>query len=377
MRVIDRYVFFLFLRVFLICCTCLTGMYIIGDFVENLNEFITAAAEHGGLFRLMGLYYLGRIPWFLDLIARVAALVAGVFAITWLQRNNEMTALMAAGISRWRIIQPVLIGVVLVSLVQVVNREIVIPHYREELSQSIRDWSGDKASPMSPQFDYLTDILLDGQEAVPRNKRIVKPVFRLPMNMAYFSSEISADFAERQSATADHPSGYLLTHVRSPDSIDRLDNVHLDGRPVIYTPANTPWLKPGQCFVVSHVTLGQLLGGKSWRQFASTSDLISGLSNPSMNFGADVRVAVHARLVQPFLDITLFFLGIPVVLARESRNVFVAAGSCLFVVGLYYVIMLGSHNLGMNYLITPVQAAWCPLLTMVPWAVSRSAPLRA
>ena len=94
-----------------------------------------------------------------------------------------------------------------------------------------------------------------------------------------------------------------------------------------------------------------------------------------MNFGADVRVTVHARLLQPILDITLFFLGIPMVLTRESRNVFVAAGSCVVVVAVYFAIVLGSQNLGMNYLITPALAAWCPVLIIVPWAVSRSAPL--
>jgi lipopolysaccharide export system permease protein len=270
----------------------------------------------------------------------------------------------------------VVVGVVLVSVVQMCNRELIIPRYREELSQSIRDWSGNKASPMSPQFDYMTDILLDGQEVVARDKRIVKPVFRLPMTMAYFASELAADYAVRRPATSDHPSGYLMINVRNPDLIDQLDNVHLDGHPIIYTPSKTPWLSSGQCFVVSHVTLGQLLGGRSWRQFASTADLISGLSNPSMNFGADVRVTVHARILQPILDIGLFFLGIPIVLARESRNVFVAAGSCVLIVAAYFLIVLGSHNLGMNYLITPAQAAWAPVLAIIPWAVSQSAPLR-
>ena len=79
MRVIDRYIFLLFLRVFLICCICLSGIYIMGDFVENLNEFIDAGDQYGGLHKLLWDYYAGRIPWFVDAISRVAALIAGVF----------------------------------------------------------------------------------------------------------------------------------------------------------------------------------------------------------------------------------------------------------------------------------------------------------
>ncbi len=209
-----------------------------------------------------------------------------------------------------------------------------------------------------------------------RDKRIINPVFRLPESMVHFGPQLSAEFAERRPATVDHPNGYLLENVSTPPEIDRLDAVSLEGSPVIYTPKSAPWLKPGQCFVVSYVTFGQLLGGRAWRQFASTADLIAGLANPSMNFGADVRVAVHARILQPILDVTLFFLGIPVVLSRESRNVFVSAGSCVLIVAVYYLVVLGSHTLGMNYLIGPAQAAWSPVLIMVPWAVARAAPLR-
>ena len=124
------------------------------------------------------------------------------------------------------------------------------------------------------------------------------------------------------------------------------------------------------------MTFGQLTGGRSWRQFASTGDLITGLYNPSLDFGADVRVAVHSRLMQPLLDLTLLFLGLPVVLAKESRNIFVAAGSCIAIVTLFFLVTLASHSMGSNYLVAPAQAAWIPLMIFIPWAVATSTPLR-
>ncbi len=376
MRLIDRYVFSLFLKVFLVCFLSLTGIYIVGDFVGNLNEFIEAADQQGSLVSLLTTYYGARVPWFFDLIGRVVALIAAVFAVTWLQRHNEMTALMAAGISRWRIIKPLVWGIVAVSLLGAINRETLIPSLRDELTQRLRDRTDTQAVPLTPAFDHMTDILITGQEAVEAKRQIIQPVFHLPTSMAYFGHQIAARQAVRQPATTEHPSGYLLSEVKAPENIDQLDPVLLDGRPVIYTSANTDWLDAGQCFVVSNVSFGQLTGGRAWRQFASTSDLIRGLANPSMSLGADVRVAVHGRIVQPILDITLFFLGIPVVLARESRNVFVAAGSAVLIVTAFFLIILVSHGLGMHFLLTPAQAAWIPLMILVPWAVATSAPLR-
>ena len=376
MRLIDRYVFSLFLKVFLVCFLSLTGIYVVGDFVGNLNEFIEAADQQGNILAVLGGYYGARVPWFFDLVGRVAALIAAVFAVTWLQRHNEMTALMAAGISRWRIIQPLILGVVMVSLIAAVNREAVIPALRDQLTRQVRDQDATEAVALSPHLDYMTDILITGQKAIEAHKQIIQPVFQLPISMSHFAHQVAAAQAIRRPATPEHPAGYLLSEVNVPENIDVADPVLLEGRPVIYTPAQTPWLQSRQCFVVSNVAFGQLTGGRAWRQFASTTDLIRGLANPSMNLGADVRVTVHARIVQPVLDITLLFLGIPVVLARESRNVFVAAGSCVLIVTAFFLIVLAAHSLGMNFLLSPALAAWAPLMIFVPWAVATSAPFR-
>lgn len=376
MRVIDRYVFFLFLRVFAICCVCLAGIYIMGDFVENLNEFIDAADQQGGLTRMMWNYYGGRVPWFLDVVGRVAALISGVFVVTWLQRYNEMTALMAAGISRWRIVQPLVWGAALVSGLSVVNRELVIPHFREQLSQDIRDLTAQGGSPITPQYDHVTGILIDGDKVLIQEKLIQKPVFRLPAVLVAFGHQISAETAQRMPATAERPSGFLLTNVQQPVGIDEKVSPSVAGTPLILTRANAPWLQPGQCYVASHMSFSQLVGGRAWRQFASTADLISGLRNPALNFGADVRVNVHSRILQPLLDMTLFLLGLPVIMARETRNIFVSAGSCLLVVAGFFIVTLGFQSLGLNYLIEPAQAAWGPLLLLIPLAVARSGPLR-
>ncbi len=376
MRLIDRYVFSVFFKVFLVCFLSLTGIYVVGDFVGNLNEFIEAGDQQGGILTLLGSYYGARVPWFFDLIGRIAALIAAVFAVTWLQRNNEMTALMAAGISRWRIIKPLLFGVVTISLLGVINRESVIPAFRDELTRKLRDRDANEAVPLTANFDHMTDILIAGEKAVESKKRILRPVFHLPISMSHFAHQLAADTADRQPATLDHPAGYLLNNVKSPEDIDQREPVYLDGQAVIITPTQAPWLQAKQCFVVSNVSFGQLTGGRAWRQFASTPDLIQGLANPSMSLGADVRVAVHARVVQPVLDITLFFLGIPIVLARESRNVFVAAGSAVLIVTVFFLVILAAHSLGMHFLLTPAQAAWAPLMILIPWAVASSGPLR-
>ena len=120
--------------------------------------------------------------------------------------------------------------------------------------------------------------------------------------------------------------------------------------------------------MVSDVAFAQLAAGNAWRQFSSTADLIAGLHNPSLDLASDVRVMVHARIVQPFLDMTLLCLGLPIVLARQNRNIFVAAGTCVLVVAAFVLVMLACHAAGNSYLLAPAFAAWCPLIIFVPLA---------
>jgi lipopolysaccharide export system permease protein len=66
--------------------------------------------------------------------------------------------------------------------------------------------------------------------------------------------------------------------------------------------------------------------------------------------------------------VTLLFLGLPLVLARSHRNLFVAAGQCLLLVGGFFVVALACQAMGNAVMISPALAAWLPLLIFAPIA---------
>ncbi|MFC1757854.1 LptF/LptG family permease [Planctomycetota bacterium] len=374
-RLIDRYVFLLFARVFLTSFLCLTGIYVVGDFVNNLAEFIEIGKARGGMFPAMLSYYGARTPLFFDSMGRVVSLVSAVFAITWMQRHNEMTALMAAGISRWRIIRPLVIGVVGVAVLAAINRELVLPRLGDTLSQRAQDLVSEKGQSLRAQYDRLTSILIDGKEAFPKKQMIGEPKFQMPSSLSAFGVFIAAEQAIYRSENEQHPAGFLMMNVTEPLDISGIDSVVGD-QPLVMTSKDYKWLKPNQCFIASNVSLKQLSGNPAWRQYASTPSLVAALNNPSLNLGSDVPMTIHGRVMQPIVDVLLFFLGVPVVLSRESRNVFVSVGSCLLVVVAFFVILTASQALGMAYIVTPALAAWLPVLVLMPWAILVSEPLR-
>jgi lipopolysaccharide export system permease protein len=370
MWIIDRYLLRQFLETFFICFLSLTGLYIVFDAFTNLEEFLRAGEKQGALLSLMGAHYAYQALMFFDRTTGFLVLVSAMFTVTWIQRHNEMTALMSAGLSRVRVVRPVIVAAVALFLLAAVNRECVMPRFREQLARRPQDLVGDLARQMQPRYDNRTNILLRGKYTYADRQRIAQPDFLLPPALDQYGRQIVAEEASFLPARDGRPSGYLLTGVSKPADLATRPSLALDGRPVIVTPLDAPqWLQPNQCYVVSDVTFEQLTGSSGWRQFASTPELIVGLRNPSLDFGADVRVSIHSRLVQPLLDFTLLFLGLPLVLKRESRNVFIAIGMCTLVVALFMTVVIGFQHLGTNLLVSPAFAAWAPLILFGPLAV--------
>ena len=369
MKIIDRYLLRQFLKTYIICFLSLTGLFIVFDAFTHLEDFLNCAEKAGGLARLMAPYYAYRSVLFFDRTSALLTLVSAMFTVAWIQRHNELTALQAAGISRVRVVKPIIVAAILLSLFAGVVREVAIPKVANELSRSPTDLMGDVAQDLKPRYDNQTDVFLRGRSTYSNEQRIEKPNFWLPDGR-----QLAAENAYYRRAEGSHPSGYLLKGVQEPKNFDLQPSLELKGRLIVITRRDAPdWLAPGQCFVASELSFDQLVGGQAFRQFSSTPQLIVALRNRSLDYGPDVRVAIHSRIVQPFLDVTLLFLGLPLVLARESRNVFLAIGMCLFVVSIFLIVVIGCQYLGSQSLILrPALAAWLPLMIFVPAAVASS-----
>jgi len=376
--IVDRYLLRQFIQSFLICFISLTGLYFVIDGFNNLDEFIRDAGDSGNLLAIMGRYYGYRTLSFFDSMSHILTLIAAMFTMTWIQRHHEMTALEAAGIPKSRIVMPLIGAVVAISLVAAANREWVIPSVRDELRYNAQDLRGSTGKPLRPRYDNETDVLLGGpaSNTFGNEKRIEKPDFYLPAGLNRYGSRVLADNAYYQPETADRPGGYLFRGVHEPKGLDGEASLSLGDKQILLTPRDYAWLKSGECFVVSNVSFEHLESAGNWLQLSSTAELVRGLRNRSLDFGAEERLAIHARIVQPLLDITLLFLGLPLVLSRSNRNVFLAIGLCLGIVIAFMLVVFGCKILGSSLLLEPALAAWLPLMIFVPCAVGLSQPLR-
>ena len=368
MTLFDRYLLRTFVKVLAVSFLSLTGLFIVIDLFGNLDEFISYGEREGSLLRVLFGYYGARVLSFFDRISGLLALIATIFTITWFRRTNELTAVMAAGIPKARIVRPLVAATVAVALLAAANREVGLPQVRDKLSRNAQDWLGENAKRLTPRRDNQTQILITGKATVAAHQQISQPSFRLPNSLAQFGRQLVARQATYQPATDQHAGGYLLEGVTQPANLAQIPSAKQDGKPVILSPKDNAWLKPDECFVASEITFEHLAADVAWCQFSSTPQLIQVLRNPSLDYGADTRVTLHRRFVQPVLDVTLLFLGMPLVLSRFNRNIFVATAQCLLLMAAFFVVVLGCQTLGNTILVSPALAAWLPVLIFLPLA---------
>lgn len=373
---IDRYVFFMYVKVLAISFGSLAGLFVIIDIMNNLQELSEyGKSQSGGFARVIAEYYGPRVLMLFDQIAGMQAMVAGMMTVTLLQANHELTALMAAGISRIRIAAPLLVGAIIVCVLGVINREVVLPSVSDRLSYNAQDLSGQMGRVLHQRYDQHTRIIFGGAKTFPKQKRIRSPKFMLPPYLSGWGKKIEGDEAYYLPANADHPAGYMVKNVKAPADITERPSVMLEDSLLLFSPHDQKWLAADECFVASDLTFEQLTGNTSFRSFLATSDLIAGLQNKSLDYGNDVKVVVHTRFLRPVVDIVILFLGLPLVITRQARSIFVTAGFCAGIVVLFLVVSLACQAAGANYLLWPALAAWLPIVIFAPVAVVIGRPL--
>jgi lipopolysaccharide export system permease protein len=372
---IDRYIGRAQLHAFVVVFVSLAGLYFVFDAFTNMEEFLSHAAETGSLAKVLASYYGCRLIWFFDATSPVITLASAMFALSWLERHNELTALLAAGVPRWRIARPVIVFAATVALAAAANRELVLPQIRAAFARNAQDLRGEFVAPFEPRYDNRTEILYRGRGAQSAGNRIDSPSLLMPPQLGGYGPQITAAEAFYRPAAEGRPSGYLLKGVREPADVDRLPPLECGGTQVVLTRSTAGWLEPRECFVVSDVTFEQLIGSTNWSQYSSIVELVTAIRNPSLGVAADVPLRVHARVTAPLLDMALVLLGIPLVLGPSRRGVFVAVGLCVGMTVLFFITVMGSHALVAGDAFSPSVGAWMPLLVLAPLAAWRAQPM--
>ena len=368
MTIIDRYLLFQFFKIFAVCLISFAGLYVVIHVFTNLDEVVEITGQEGGLQSLAVNFYGPRVLDFFNSMAGVLILVAAVFSITMMQRRRETMATEAAGVTKARLVVPVLAAAVLIIALAAMCRELYIPQYKSMLVRSLTNWTSNGVVAMNHYKDVETGILIQGEQFDVAEKTITNVQLKLPRHISPDLLEVKAEYGVvRAKSDNDSVEGLLLLNVDEPDKFRQMNNLVYDGAVVIYTPIDNPSLLKNQLFVACQLDVQEIAYGSSLNQYSSVSEMIEKLKRPSRRFGLGNQVAIHGRILKPVLEFTLVLIGLPLVICKSDRNIFVAAALCTGVIVMLEITTMASHAMGTYRLIPSASlAAWLPVILFLP-----------
>lgn len=379
MRILDRQRYWAFGKAYVISFVSLVGLYVVIDAFSNIDEFYKIKSSPKELFQHMGYYYLVRTSFFYDRLCGVITMMAAIFTVTWMQKNNELLAMLAAGISTKRVIVPVIVSAALVSVLAVVNQEWIIPRISDDLQRTPDD-DGKRKVLAGSRYD-INEIQLNGKFGHRAEKTIepfsaLLPVSRFGMLMgleARLARYIPEDdpkapirggwllWGANLSPSGAKPDGKILIEI-TPEQIGKFPKCMGDGPP-----------PPGPVmFLRSDISFTNITRSADWYQFATTPDLVRAYFDPSSRTErVKVGVFLHGRIVRPITAMVLLLLSLPLVLGGEGRNMFVNLGMSLGTSAVFYGASFLINYLGGNNVMSPELAAWIPIIAFGSLAASR------
>ncbi len=124
MKIIDRYLIYRIVRYTAIILFAAVALFVIIDFFQKFEKFVKADVP----FALAVSYFINMAPLLVVQITPLSFLLAVMIILGLMSKHNEIVALRAGGVSIYRLVRPILLTSVAMSLFMFALAELVIPY---------------------------------------------------------------------------------------------------------------------------------------------------------------------------------------------------------------------------------------------------------
>jgi lipopolysaccharide export system permease protein len=358
-KFIDRQLVRSFFKAYFVCLVSMLSLYIVVDLFTKLDEFTSHNNGFPAVVVTIAKYYGYKIPAIFDRLCEVVVLLAAMFTIAWMQRNNELLPLLSAGVSMRRIVLPLITCACIMLSFAVLNQEFVIPQLGDRILVQADDPDGEKVMYAGGRFES-NRIQIAGDQAV--RKDMVVRRFDVLLRMGSFCW-LHADEARYIPPNGQPQSGGWRLTGTKPAYLSDADLPIAEGN----EPAPIVRINDGVYFVYTkNVDFESLTRPETWYKQASTTRLFQELGRTDSTRQAPIAVLFHMHFTRPLLGILLVVMGLATILRDQNRNVFLSAGLCLALCGLFFTIVFVCQALGDHHDLSAPLAAWLPVLFFGP-----------
>ncbi len=359
MKILDKYIIKNFLTGYLIAFCVLMGLRTVIDLFVNLDEF-TEHIQLGTLTvtgNILSYYLLHSTLYFRD-FAGMITVVAAAFSIGKMTRNNELTAVMASGVSLKRVIAPIVFLALLLTGLLVVDNELLIPPLADKLVRGQdalpgQEWyhvwfmtDGNGSLICSPEFDVKTSTLRRPTIITRRRK---EEALLWEVTGKIWADEAVYNFETKQ---WDLKNGMFLKRGEpgSLSSIEPIDSYQTD-------------IIPKEIPVRRKSRHKALLGSSQLSVLARQRTKIKDL--------AQLYSEKNFRITDPIINLVMLMVSLPILVCRDPKSMksailisFVLTTACFIVTFICKIVATEVFF----HRIRPELWAWLPVFIFLPVA---------
>lgn len=358
MNTLDRYILRALAVNFAIALAAMISLYLVLDLSVNIDEFTEHGFPRATVARNILSYYGPNVFLYYEQLAGVITLFACMSAIARMRHGNEMTAILASGVSLYRVAVPVILFGLATSALLVVDTELIIPRLAHQLARDHDEAGGEQGYEVLFLRDGGDRLLSAGNFDPARRRLRQLLVLRRDEGGAIVEST-EADVATWEPPGEAHPQGRWKLHRarRMTRVIEDTADLGPAERKVESLPEYyDSELSPEDIMVRQ---------SESWVKFLSLNQLRDLQRKP----GADVPEIVrtrHARIAKPLIGMVMLLLGLPFFLDRSPTSLLSDAAKCMLVTGLCYVSAFASESVRPESL--SALPLWIPIFVFGPIA---------
>jgi lipopolysaccharide export system permease protein len=340
MKIIFRYVFVEFLRVFGLCMAGFLMIYVLVDLFDRLEGFLKFHATIGEVLR----YLFFKVPLIVTQLVPVATLASVLIALGAMASHNELTALRASGVSTVQVAAPLFASALILSVLILAWNETVVP-YSTEKSRYI-DIVEIRNRPLKALLSE-DGIWFHGRNGIYNIEHFDARTETLVGLTVY---DLNAGFTLQrlvQVATAQWKEGRWIISGAIERTFDEKNGVVT--RPL--APADLILPERPQDFQIIEKDPEEL-------NFRRLQHHIRELSRKGIDT-TESRVDLHLKLALPLVPLVMVLVGVPLAGRNPRRRPLATSIAIGLVVGFsYWVLLALTISLGHGGAIPPVIAAW-------------------
>jgi LPS export ABC transporter permease LptG/LPS export ABC transporter permease LptF len=349
--ILDEYVMRGFLRNFVLVLVSLVILFIIFTFFELIGDILRYRTP----LSIVGDYLLNLVPFILNQVLPLVALVAVLITFGELNRKNELTAMKATGISLYRIVAPMLVVATLLSALLFAFDETYLPSANRRQEALLSVIKGKPAQTfLRPDRKWISGQTSGNNEPT----RIFYYQFFDPDKNVFANLTVF----EFQPGTFNLTRRIFAQSARWDDKLNEW--VFEDGWQRTFQGESTATYQP---FTVStfpniHEEPGYFKKEDRQSQEMSYTELATYIQDLKQS-GFDtmrLRVQLNRKLAYPLMTLVLAILAIPFSLFAGKRGGIAGIGTAIGVAICYWVIAGIFENLGDVNSLPAILAAWSP-----------------